>query len=265
MNGSLDQLLSLVSHGNAFLNGQALDNYFPDDMNFRFCESVRFMELERCNKDWKEWEHSPDPLLWFKKMNEEGARCFRARYLQGQDENMPDHMSVIYTGGGGRWLIEVVKPEGSDFWEANWETGNRDDPQQKIWRVKYGRILKQVHRLEQPLPDEDQLTISFRQVLTDIKALADKHNEKGFSNCFNQALKCLDGDLPRQYKTTKLDKSNMSKVSQNLMAAARSAWVFGGMGSWNDMYFAHEAEYEALTGTLYQHIVTAFLIGVNPK
>lgn len=54
-----------------------------------------------------------------------------------------------------------------------------------------------------------------------------------------------------------------------LFAAASRAWVFGGMGSWNDSppYMAHEQrlddDYERLSAALYQQIMLAVLYAVN--
>ena len=47
---------------------------------------------------------------------------------------------------------------------------------------------------------------------------------------------------------------------------ATRAWVFGGMGSWNDLVFAartEEDEYNRLSAKLYLAVLGAFVAAVN--
>ena len=49
---------------------------------------------------------------------------------------------------------------------------------------------------------------------------------------------------------------------------AVKAWVFGGMGSWNDVYFDDRearTEYEAISRHLYSALLTALLASVNSE
>ncbi|MCC6989411.1 MAG: hypothetical protein IT181_10455 [Acidobacteria bacterium] len=57
----------------------------------------------------------------------------------------------------------------------------------------------------------------------------------------------------------------MSVDSLRLLAAARAAWVFGGMGSWNDQGFEGEtqAQYEQLSDDLYRLLNTAIVTAAN--
>ena len=49
------------------------------------------------------------------------------------------------------------------------------------------------------------------------------------------------------------------------MAAACKAYVFGGMGPWNDMSFDGDAgvEYDAVTRSLHQAVMTAIDVAAN--
>ena len=49
------------------------------------------------------------------------------------------------------------------------------------------------------------------------------------------------------------------------MAAAVSAYVFGGMGSWNDMWFEDDAaaSYQDITRSLYQAVMFAIDAAAN--
>ena len=96
-----------------------------------------------------------------------------------------------FVGGGGRWLIEAVKPNKSDFWEANWKVGDRDDPDQNIWHVKYGRILRNANQPEQPLPAAKEVKEHLKEVLSRISAFAHKNDCGNFGECFDRGISAL--------------------------------------------------------------------------
>ena len=53
-----------------------------------------------------------------------------------------------------------------------------------------------------------------------------------------------------------------------LAAMAVKAWVFGGMGSWNDVYFGDQeaaAEYAAISRNLYSTLLRALVASVNSE
>lgn len=62
---------------------------------------------------------------------------------------------------------------------------------------------------------------------------------------------------------------HLPEKNKALFAAASRAWVFGGMGSWNDSppYLAHEqgldGDYERLSAALHRQIMLAVLYAVN--
>lgn len=157
MQGTIAQLLSIAAHGNEYLSGRVDDSYFPDSSTFKFCKFVKFMDLQSSGTKWHEREFAKDPNAWFLKLKDTGVIQLRVRYISTNKEEISDRMSVGFVGGGGRWLIEAVKPSTSDFWEASWEVGDKDDPEQNIWHVKYGRILRNANQPEQPLPPIEEV------------------------------------------------------------------------------------------------------------
>lgn len=58
---------------------------------------------------------------------------------------------------------------------------------------------------------------------------------------------------------------SLSKTSEAMLDAAQSAWVFGGMGSWNDMTFDGEErrEYEAASEELFTAVNNAICVAAN--
>ncbi|WP_017445881.1 hypothetical protein [Gayadomonas joobiniege] len=268
MQGTIAQLLSIAAHGNEYLKGRLNYDYFPSSSTFKFCKFVKFVDLQSSGTKWHERDFAKDPNDWFKKLKDTGVVQFRVRYISTNNEEISDRMSVGFVGGGGRWLIETVKSGKSDFWEAGWEVGDRDDPEQNIWHVKYGRILKNRNQPEQALPPASEIKEQLKDILKKISEFAYKNNCGNFGQCFERGLKALEeppASSDKEY--TIFPKGYATPEHHQLLNASQRAWVFGGMGSWNDMGFNDSAihkEYEELSDKLFNLINLALIVASNP-
>jgi hypothetical protein len=77
----------------------------------------------------------------------------------------------------------------------------------------------------------------------------------------------LEGGPDIPYHPDLLPAGYTSEARQ-LAAMAVKAWVFGGMGSWNDVYFDDRqvaAEYAAISQNLYGALLRALLASVNSE
>ncbi len=175
-------------------------------------------------------------------------------------------MSVGFVGGGGRWLIECVKAMASDFWEARWEVGDKDDPDQNIWNVTYGRIARNAKQEKINLPSVSHLTTELKTVLGEIYSFANKNGCENFGVCFANGINALSVE-PKEAKGYRISPAGHLKIeSDQLINACQAAWVFGGMGSWNDLGFNDEAinkEYEELSEKLFNLINVSLMAAVN--
>jgi len=269
MQGTIAQLLSLAAHGNEYLSGRPDNSYYPDNSTFKFCKFVKFVDLQSSGTKWHEREFASDPNSWFEKLKDTGVVQLRVRYISTNKEEISDRMSVAFVGGGGRWLIEAVKPNKSDFWEANWKVGDRDDPDQNIWHVKYGRILRNANQPEQPLPAAKEVKEHLKEVLSRISAFAHKNDCGNFGECFDRGISALTNLPSSTVKGYNIFPENYATPEHHqLISACQSAWVFGGMGSWNDMGFndneVHK-QYEALSDELFNLINLALVVASNPS
>lgn len=268
MQGTIAQLLSIAAHGNEYLAERLDESYFPNSSTFKFCKFVKFVDLQSSGTKWHEREFAKDPNAWFKKLNETGVVQLRVRYISTNKEEISDRMSVAFVGGGGRWLIEAVKPTKSDFWEARWEVGDRDDPEQNIWHVKYGRILRNSNQPEQPLPLAAEVKERLKETLQRISDFAHTNDCSNFGECFDRGLKALDEPPIASDKEYKIFPAGYAPPEYHqLLNACQRAWVFGGMGSWNDMGFndaATHKEYEDLSDKLFNLINLSLIVASNP-
>lgn len=260
------QMIALTLRGNAYLQGGDLARFWPETKVFTFCKSVRFVTLDVAQTPAIETPCAEDPVQWMQQLQQQGVRGLRLLHRSRNDPRISDRMSVGFVGGGGRWMIEVVKADTSDAWEARWEIGDKDDPERRIWNVTYGRTVTDQPILDPPAVRDRTLREHLASVLTDIAHFADAHKLDNFATCFRRGLAALDADPPQLMAYDDLVPAGVLPLErQQLLAACLGGWVFGAMGSWNDLGFQGEDQktYESLSDRLFQLLNQAALQATN--
>jgi hypothetical protein len=261
MQGSIAQTISLAAHGNAFLSGTLDEDYFPHHQTFAFCQFVKFVDLKESGDTMTEEAFATDPVFWFEKLRGAGIRQFRIRYIAGHDAEMSDRLSVGYPGGGGRWLIETVMENGSDFWEAHWEPP--ENPEGK-WQVTYARVLKDAEMPEPRMPPPEMVQKKLQDAFMRASRFAKAHGHEAFAEAFMRGFNALkDVRWERQIYPPEY----APLVYQQLLTAVIEGWVFGGENSWNDVQLDDEdaqREYDQLSDQLFNFMNLALLVAANP-
>lgn len=264
MQGTIYQLLVLVTHGNMILSGHHDSDFFPQHAAFKFDEFVKFVDLERTGNAWNERPFAEDPNDWLEKLRNRRCTGLRVERVAIDKKDLSDRMSVAFVGGGGRWLIQAVCPEGSDYWEAKWEVGDRNRADQKIWRVAYGRIARNQKTVVFSAPPLDTLSNELGQTLQDAIAFSKKHKLDWFGKAFESGYSALKAESEPELNGI-ARKGQLPLTASRLLAASQAAWVFGGMGSWNDLGFAgsDQRQYEAISDNLFRQINSSLIATVN--
>lgn len=264
MQDTIFQILVLVTHGNAVLSDSSLGDFYPQHEAFRFTEFVRFVDWVRVGDSWQEKLFSETPNEWLAKLKDQKCSGLRVERIPTDGNGIPDRISVAFIGGGGRWRIEAVFPGSSDFWEAKWEIGDRNHPERKIWQVKYGRTARnQKTALTAPVRIDD-LSKSLEQTLREAIAFSRKHRLDGFCQTFEAAYSTLNAPSePEIYGAAA--RGQLPLDASRLLAAAQAAWVFGGMGSWNDLRFKgkDQRQYSSISDDLFRLINLSLVATVN--
>ncbi|MEN9239871.1 MAG: hypothetical protein Q6J68_03870 [Thermostichales cyanobacterium SZTDM-1c_bins_54] len=253
MQGSVAQMIALTVWGNGALQGQSgydEAGFYPENPAFRCCEYVRFGDPDH--------ETASDPVGWLGWLRGEGVRGLQMIY-GGLEKAEDNRLWVVFAGQNQDWLLEAVKATTSDYWGCDWQLGDRRRRDGKLWQVTYRRLLVDGPRAAMPMAAEEVK----ERLIAHLPKMADfayAHREERFARIFEIALDCLTAD-PRP----KNDSSLLPPPAEQLLHAAQTAWVFGGMGSWNDMSFAHpiQLEYEALSSELYRLLNLAIMAAVN--
>lgn len=264
MQGTIFQILVLVTHGNMVLSGQTVADFYPQHNAFKFDEFVKFVDLERAGSGWDEKPFAEDPNDWLSKLKSKQCSGLRVERISTDKKDISDRMSVAFVGGGGRWIIEAVCPGGSDYWEAKWEVGDRNRPDQKIWRVTYGRIARNQRATTTSTPSIDALSAEMGRTLQDAIAFSTKHKLDWFGKAFESGYSALKAESEPELNGVAL-RGQLPLPASRLLAASQAAWVFGGMGSWNDLGFDgdDQRKYEAISDNLFRLIYSSLIVTTN--
>ena len=264
MNGTIAQLVALTCYGNTYLAGQATPQFYPTNSTVQFCERVSFVT---CGTTFfgfgkpKETEVAHDPDSWFAYLKGRGAKGLRLSRTPQNKPGISDRMSSGFVGGGGYWEIDVILPKGEyEVWMARWEVGNQKAPDNRIWRVTYGRVLTGKADLF-PMPELSSAIRELHESLKEVRLFSGQHKLDGFTKSFDDALDTIDtkGEKKHGYHQDIAPKGFLPAEAETLLDACQKAWVFGGMGSWNDMGFEGEEQktYDRVSERLFQAVNNA--------
>lgn len=274
MNGSLALDISLVCHANAFLDGRIdaanLADFFERGRMTESCEFIHFVNLSRnffLFGPQKISAAASSPMKWFVYLKSKGCRGLVLAHSPGKDPRFSDRNLTAFVGGGGTWMLLASMPVGrGEMWVNRWEIGDKNHPQRKIWRVTYARMMNDFV-FERPKDSLETAYSQLKNALHEISSFARAQNEKDFLLCFQSALNDLDfrNSPANESRHWLFPPQILSPKAEATLNAAESAWVFGGMGSWNDLYCEQntQSEYERVSEGLYLAIVNAIVASVN--
>ena len=263
MQGPIAQALALTCVGNSYLRGEDVSGFWPEASVFRFSKGCDFREVDGD----RDTLIAADPLVWFETLR--GARgllLHTAPRPRGPGQTIPinERQSAGFVGGGPAWIIEAVGAEQSTLWQGHDRLGDRGDPQQKIWLNTYllsARTKLETHQ-RMALADASR---TLEKALREIETLA-RDLAPAWSETFASARASLNADKPDAFYYADIaDCARFSVEQRQILGAVSMGWVFGGMGSWNDMAApeARAAEYERVSEELFCALIDAICALAN--
>lgn len=241
MQGPIENALMLVAAGNAWLGGRDISGFWPDAPTFTFMKACEFRKPPASGKDTDEFPLvAADPMAWFASLKPwcTGLRlhCVEGRRGPNQQIDAPDRMLVAFVGGGPRWLIEAAGKQTCQLWEGFHRFGERDDPDRKVWLCTH--ILQSEISPSESQPVDLAVALSdLRIVLPEIEAYARTRTHDNFADCFLRAIKLIEQVEidDAEWVDDVMRYSGFDRRQVAILQAINHAWVFGGMGSWNDL------------------------------
>jgi hypothetical protein len=211
-------------------------------------------------------DRQPDPagiresLLWQDEHNlhvTDGRdwERFVAALRPEHDERLVQTMDMTLSN------VRFQRGEGKAWWELKRAHRNPEEAWQYAF-VEFGRGERSAFAGD--VAEEARLLAA---ALGDIAAFARSAPEgsgaPGWVDAFDGARALLDAaSVPAPFAST-FGGSGTSPPALRLLAAASAADVFGGMGSWNDLGIADDAEYGRVSQALFERLRPCLLAAVN--
>lgn len=252
MQGPLVRDVLLVAIGNSLIAGKSVGWFWPDSGIFRYSRECVFVDRDHSVT-------AADPNTWL-----ERVRTFDGLWLDYTDRGkwVGDRMTVGFVGGGHRWLIGAVNGSVTEIWEGHDTLGDRNATDGKIWTTHYVRLDADWKETRTRGRSVGELKTALDGTLAKIEAFARQQKLADFAGDFGAARKALTA---RPRADPMLVDAMLPEDAAQLWAAIGAAWVFGGMGSWNDMSFDGEdgKTYEALSDQLFGELNEAVAAVAN--
>lgn len=264
MNGELASLVALCLYGNEWLSTRSgpAPELDAENSAFQYVGSWQSRCSERRLFRDRSWE-GDGVAAWLRYVEAAGSR--RLSLLVGDDaasDGVPRHTAASFANGG-RWAIGSDGPR-PKIWFSTWSVRDRTDPNSRIWGVEMtGRSIPTAMK---PVADLHSSRSDLHVALRAIKGFAETEGLVFWAEWFATADGLLDAGEPEIPYNPDLAPAALPRDSRRLLAAAVQAWVFGGMGSWNDLGFEDGAKQKAhldLTGRLYAAVLKATADATN--
>jgi hypothetical protein len=174
------------------------------------------------------------------------------------------HIAAGFSNGG-RWGL-LAAGKRSSVWIPGWDVVDRNAPDNRIWSVRY--IGSQVDAPVVPRrPPISAATASLVAALVDIREFARDQSLHFWADRFDDAIGRAEADSPAiPYHPDMAPSARMAPEAIRLLAAGAQSWVFGGMGSWNDLWLDDPSannRLQQVTRNLYQSMLHAFVAAIN--
>ena len=270
MNGPVAQMVALVCHGNAHLQGQGTIDYFSRNSTCQFCEWVKFFQVKNATTPNPiEQPVSASPDDWFPLLKKSGATGLRLIADAANRPTISDRKSAAFAGGGKVWTIEELRDGGqSGYLAQKMVLGDQNAPEQRVWQMSYGRV-GQGPASPPALPDAlARAHAALFATLREILSFATTHERLDpYSEYFSRAIETLssNGQFLHAFSRDLAPENFLTPGTVALLDAAQTAFVFGGNSGWNDLTFEDDDQvrYEELSDKLFEAIADATVAGAN--
>lgn len=260
MNGELAQLVALATHASAWLAGDraALDDLGPDGPLFRWVAETAYLAPDgRVDTDAAGWAEG----LRVRGVAKVGVVIPRPGSQTKGGLTVDDRMLAGFANAGTSWALATGTglPEA---WVGEWALGDRERADRRIWGVRYTGQQLDGTAPDAGAPGVGEALAALEAALRRAADFARRGEYTApWADVFERALTAPDdGELALLPASSPAD-------ARRLGAMAGAAWVFGGMGSWNDIGFASgdpmAAEYEVVSADLYAAVLGGIAAAAN--
>jgi hypothetical protein len=270
MQGSIAQTVALTIYANAALAMRlSPTDFYPSNSTFKFCESVVFSDKRRGPSESELPPYASDPVAWIGNLSSEGVSGLRVNYGPLKKRDLVERTTVAFVGGGGKWTIEEIRRAKSFTWDGTWRINDRKRADRRTWQVNYYRTVgsrfRFAYRPDNLEAHKKKLERSLRRILN----FARNRKLDKFAKVFESGLFRLQSQNPYEglFHSDIAPPGFLPLSANQLLGAAQAAWVFGGMGSWNDGMYSGEQDkqYDAVSQELYGALNASIIAAANSR
>lgn len=249
MNGELAQAIALAAHGSAWLGGRTGPAPPPletSNSTFQFVRAIRFGLAGSFMKSAIESASVEEWLVALQKR--QIARIWLA------------------TGEQAPWFLIATPRKGdAEVWRATWTVDDAEAVDRRIWGVRYAG--RRDSKVEVPRLNPADAQARLATALEEAETFAREQGVDEWSAVFSAAARLGDVvDPVPPFHPDMFPATAFGRAARRLLAMATRAYVFGGMGSWNDVGFATPEATESserITRELHAAVLDAFVAAAN--
>lgn len=192
-------------------------------------------------------------------MGTEGTKNLKLDVLNLQ--NLPEPYATSLFTAGNTWVIQTDKGK---CWQSTWSLVQQESRQARTWKVEYRE------RDNIPVIGDFRTVQSAYQDLEGCLAEAQDFSRRrkfGWKKWFEKAMLLMHDPSPvLPFFADLLPSTFITIKVRQLFAGTLKACVFGGLGSWNDVYIsdsAVEKEYQQISKSLYGAVMQSIVSVTN--
>ncbi len=233
----------LTAFGNAFLNGKdvSYDNGHPAAYGL---QTVKFVhDLPGQQIGWVNYL-AKSPNEWFRYLKNEG---YNRLYLLYIPNSLPD------------WKILALKEEKNDIWSYK-VVMEHGGPKNFFFIEKSELGLPEI-----AVVSLEETKMKLRKILEEMIAFTISNELKNWQSIFERAKFRLSNNHDEEILKKGFLPEGCYKIeARQIISACDEAWVFGGMGSWNDIILGQNGQgYRQLTDKLYSTLYASLTSAIN--
>lgn len=267
MNGELAALIALTFHGGAWLrnpNGEppALET---ENSSYKYVDTLQFTQSSR------RWRRRPiaqgGSASWLRDQAKSGVEDLRlAPERSTAVSDLPPAVATAFANGMPRGIVSVGDVPA--LWLSTWDVTDQGRADNRIWGVSMTKA--DLPGAVPPAFGTDSLDgakTHLASALGDIHGFAVRNDLSSWAEWFVKAQSELASPTPVvPYNADIAPPGTLTLAQHQLIAGGFQSWVFGGMGSWNDLWLEDESlgdELRRVTDNLYAAVMTALLVASN--
>lgn len=240
----------------AFANAYCHDCLSPDEAGLSADFFTRYYVSSLQFGDVKPLPPADGVLGWMGALRQMNTRRLTLKRLHSPGPLSPAMATAFANANPTVIFVDCERPH---VMRPEWTFGDQS------WRVNY-----HIFAIDELPPvgdvDIDRATNELRRQLAAARAFVTSQGKPHYVH-WDEYLARASATLDESdHRCELLPRCGYSAAAHRLLGVATAAWVFGGMGSWNDMAFTEKAtqqQYETLTNTFYDAVESACLVAAN--